>query len=40
MADDGQIVRLQVANARPGDAGRGIARMSRQVLAEIGLQEG
>jgi transitional endoplasmic reticulum ATPase len=40
MADDGQLVRLQVANARPDDSGRGIARMSRQVLAEIGVQEG
>jgi len=40
MADDGKIVRLQVANARPSDAGRGIARMSRQTLAELGVQEG
>ncbi|NBJ12006.1 CDC48 family AAA ATPase [Microvirga arsenatis] len=40
MADDGQGVRLQVANARPADSGRGIARMSRQALAEIGVQEG
>jgi len=40
MADDGQHVRLQVANARPGDSGRGIARISRNVLAELGLQEG
>ena len=40
MADDGQPVRLQVANARPDDSGRGIARMSRQALAEIGVQEG
>jgi transitional endoplasmic reticulum ATPase len=40
MADDGQVVRLQVANARPDDSGRGIARMSRQALAEIGVQEG
>ncbi len=40
MADDGQVTRLQVANARPGDAGRGIARMSRQTLNEISLQEG
>ncbi|MGO4524816.1 CDC48 family AAA ATPase [Microvirga sp. 2MCAF35] len=40
MADDGQSVRLQVANARPDDSGRGLARMSRQALAEIGIQEG
>ncbi|WP_262298977.1 CDC48 family AAA ATPase [Microvirga sesbaniae] len=40
MAEDGQSVRLQVANARPDDSGRGIARMSRQALGEIGLQEG
>ncbi|MBQ0821486.1 CDC48 family AAA ATPase [Microvirga sp. HBU67558] len=40
MAEDGQSVRLQVANARPDDSGRGIARMSRQALSEIGIQEG
>jgi transitional endoplasmic reticulum ATPase len=40
MAEDGQNVRLQVANARPDDSGRGIARMSRQALADIGVQEG
>src|SRR4028118_148137 len=40
MADDGQTVRLQVANSRPDDSGRGIARMSRKALAEIGVQEG
>ncbi|WP_262270717.1 CDC48 family AAA ATPase [Microvirga yunnanensis] len=40
MAEDGQSVRLQVANARPDDSGRGIARMSRQALGEIGIQEG
>ncbi|RDI60796.1 CDC48 family AAA ATPase [Microvirga subterranea] len=40
MADDGQVLRLQVANARPGDSGRGVARMSRKSLSELGLQEG
>jgi transitional endoplasmic reticulum ATPase len=40
MADDGQILRLQVANARPGDSGRGVARMSRKSLADLGVQEG
>jgi len=40
MAEDGQSVRLQVANARPDDSGRGIARISREALTEIGIQEG
>src|SRR5688500_8662631 len=40
MADIGQAVRLQVANARPSDAGRSIARMSQQTLAAMSLQEG
>ncbi|HST93151.1 MAG TPA: AAA family ATPase, partial [Microvirga sp.] len=40
MADDGQVLRLQVANARPGDSGRGVARMSRKSLTDLGLQEG
>ena len=40
MAEDGQVVRLQVANARPEDAGRGIARVSHKILAELGVQEG
>ncbi|MFC4175069.1 CDC48 family AAA ATPase [Microvirga sp. GCM10011540] len=40
MTDDGQVIRLQVANARPGDSGRGVARVSRKALSELGLQEG
>ena len=32
--------RLQVANARPDDAGRGLARLSRAAMAEIGIAEG
>jgi transitional endoplasmic reticulum ATPase len=40
MAEDGQGIRLQVANARPEDAGRGVARVSQQVLADLGLHEG
>ncbi|MFM6853123.1 MAG: AAA family ATPase, partial [Sphingopyxis sp.] len=36
--DEGQI--LQVANARPEEAGRGIARVPRRVLAALGLSEG
>lgn len=40
MADETQGVRLQVANARPEDAGRGVARISQKVLSELGLHEG
>jgi transitional endoplasmic reticulum ATPase len=40
MADNEQGVRLQLANARPQDSGRGIARLSRQVQKEIGIREG
>jgi transitional endoplasmic reticulum ATPase len=41
MADtESGVIRLQVANARPQDAGRGIARISRRMMAEIGVQEG
>jgi transitional endoplasmic reticulum ATPase len=32
--------RIQVANARPEDAGRGLARLSNEVIAELGLTEG
>jgi transitional endoplasmic reticulum ATPase len=32
--------KLQVANARPEDSGRGLARLSRSVMAELGLQQG
>ena len=32
--------KIQVANARPEDSGRGIARMPRGVMAELGLAEG
>jgi transitional endoplasmic reticulum ATPase len=42
MADheeDGGL-RLQVANARMEDAGRGIARIAREALQEIGVREG
>jgi transitional endoplasmic reticulum ATPase len=39
---DGEIepVKLQVANARPEEAGRGLARMPRKLLATLGLAEG
>src|SRR4051812_15906228 len=39
MPEDGQAVRLQVANARPEDAGRGVARVSQKVLADLGLSD-
>jgi transitional endoplasmic reticulum ATPase len=32
--------RLQVATMRPGDSGRGIARLPRAIMAELGLAEG
>ncbi|MGL5838006.1 MAG: CDC48 family AAA ATPase [Sphingorhabdus sp.] len=32
--------KLQVANARPEDSGRGFARLSREFMAEYGLQQG
>jgi transitional endoplasmic reticulum ATPase len=33
-------VRVQVANARPEDVGRGIARVGRSVLMQLGMREG
>ncbi len=33
-------LRLQVANARPEDSGRGLARLSRETMAELGLAQG
>ncbi|MHB2208621.1 CDC48 family AAA ATPase [Methylobacterium sp. CM6257] len=41
MADpDGQPLKLQVANARPQDGGRGIARLPQAALDELDLHEG
>jgi transitional endoplasmic reticulum ATPase len=44
MADDEQEGqqgrRLQVANARPDDSGRGLARLSRATMNALGLVEG
>jgi transitional endoplasmic reticulum ATPase len=40
MADQDGGVRLQVANARPEDAGRGVARVSQGVMTELGIGEG
>jgi transitional endoplasmic reticulum ATPase len=37
---DGQPLKLQVANARPQDGGRGIARLPQASLDELGLHEG
>jgi transitional endoplasmic reticulum ATPase len=37
---DGQPLKLQVANARPQDGGRGIARLPQAALDELGLHEG
>ena len=41
MADsENETRRLQVANARSEDAGRGLARLSRTTMAALGLAEG
>jgi transitional endoplasmic reticulum ATPase len=41
MADEEQTPRrLQVANMRPDDSGRGIARLPRAMMAELGVAEG
>jgi transitional endoplasmic reticulum ATPase len=41
MADAEQPpIRLQVANARPDDSGRGLARLSRLTMQRLGLDEG
>ena len=37
---DGETRKLQVANARPDDSGRGLARLSRATMKAIGLGEG
>ena len=38
--DDSKLLKLQVANARPEDSGRGLARLSRDNLGKLGLIEG
>ena len=38
--DESKRLKLQVANARPEDSGRGLARLSRDNLAKLGLIEG
>ncbi|MHA0111334.1 hypothetical protein ACXYUI_30090, partial [Klebsiella pneumoniae] len=41
MADvETPIRKLQVANARPEDSGRGLAHVPRALLAALGLGEG
>jgi transitional endoplasmic reticulum ATPase len=35
-----QDVKLQVANARPEDSGRGLARISQDMMAKLGIAEG
>ena len=41
MADDAkEPKRLQVANMRPADSGRGLARIPRTLMTELGLAEG
>ena len=42
MADQEQLPgrKLQVANARPDDSGRGLARLSRATMQALGLHEG
>src|SRR6478735_3739413 len=37
---DGEARKLQVANARPDDSGRGLARMSRATMSALELHEG
>jgi transitional endoplasmic reticulum ATPase len=41
MADEERApTRLQVANMRPDDSGRGIARLPRRIMTQLGLAEG
>ncbi|KQN93184.1 AAA family ATPase [Sphingomonas sp. Leaf231] len=41
MADaDDKMVKLQVANARPEDSGRGVAHLPRAVFAALGITDG
>ena len=39
VADTGTR-KLQVANARPEDSGRGLARLPRAVMSALGVREG
>src|SRR5690606_4431386 len=37
---DSPMIKIQVANARPEDSGRGLARLSRDNMGKLGLIEG
>lgn len=37
---EGETIKLQVANARPDDSGRGLARLPRTIMAQLGVTEG
>ncbi len=39
-AGESSMIKLQVANTRPEDSGRGLARLSRENFAQLGLVEG
>lgn len=41
MADqESDTIKLQVANSRPDDSGRGLARLPRSIMAQLGVTEG
>jgi transitional endoplasmic reticulum ATPase len=41
MSDPEQkAMQVQVANARPEDVGKGVARLSRRVMQSLGIQQG
>ena len=40
IADDPQLVRLQVAGARGEESGTGLARIPREVMVRLGVTEG
>jgi len=37
---EGETIKLQVANSRPDDSGRGLARLPRTIMAQLGVTEG
>ncbi len=37
---DSNTIKIQVANARPEDSGRGLARLPREIMAKLALAEG
>ncbi|MFC0408952.1 CDC48 family AAA ATPase [Roseomonas elaeocarpi] len=40
MAEEARSTQVQVANARPDDVGKGVARISRKAMGELGIQPG